>query len=208
MIAEKGAHAASGFSQRSRHVRFELVERCLRQFSSPDLLVVDYGCNDGELYSVLKQVSPAKPRTCAYIGMDINPKLVKWARERWREQGIKFMVGNVLEDAAWDRLQKLKADVIVASGVLSYSGDAHAYPELLYRLFTSAKQGVIFNVLSADIPKEMVVPTKGMIRWKPAKLLRLIQACGCNSWELIRSYLHNDITVVMRRDWSHFVYPK
>lgn len=198
LIAEKGVHEASGFSARSRHVRFRIIERCLREFPDPDTLVLDYGCNDGELYTVLKG-------TVRYMGMDINPKLIKWAKERWREHGAKFMVGNALEDAAFDRLARLKPDVIVASGVFSYSGDAHAYPELLCRLFTAAKQGVIFNVLSADAPKNLVVPTKGMIRWQPAKLLRLVQACGCNSWEMIRSYLHNDITVLMRKQWTHFV---
>lgn len=198
LIAEKGVHEASGFSAQSRHTRFSVIARCLSQFSDPDLLVLDYGCNDGELYTVLKG-------SVRYTGMDINPKLVAWARERWREHGVRFMVGNALEDGSFDRLCRLKPDVIVASGVLSYSGDAYAYPELLSRLFTAAKQGVIFNVLSADIPKHLIVPTKGMIRWQPAKLLRLVQACGCNSWEMIRSYLHNDITVVMRHKWTHYV---
>lgn len=143
--------------------------------------------------------------TVRYMGMDINPKLVKWAKQRWQGHDVKFMAGNALEDATFDRLQRLHPDVIVASGVLSYSGDAHAYPELLCRLFAASKQAVIINVLSADVPKHLLVPTKGMIRWQPAKLLRLVQACGCNSWEMIRSYLHNDITVLMRKQWTHFV---
>lgn len=165
--------------------------------SKKKLKVLDYGANDGELYKTLQGAF-------VYTGMDINPKLVRAAQERWRGAGIKFMVGNILEDATFTKIIRLKPDVIVASGVLSYAGDAQAYPELLYRLFDAAQQGVIFNVLSADVPKKLIVPTKGMIRWQPAKLLRLVQACGCNSWELIRSYLHNDITVVMRKNWTHF----
>jgi ubiquinone/menaquinone biosynthesis C-methylase UbiE len=200
LIKEKGVRAASGFSARSRQVRFDVIHRLLVAFdlfSEGGIKLLDYGCNDGELYKTLKG-------SVEYVGMDINRKLIKWARERWRETGAKFMVGNALEDTTFDKIIRLKPDVIVASGVLSYSGDAHNYPELLDRLFTAAKRGVIFNVLSIDVPKNLIVPTQGMIRWQPAKLLRLIQACGCNSWELIRSYLHNDITVVMRKNWTHY----
>ena len=161
------------------------------------MLVLDYGCNDGELYTLLKG-------TVRYMGIDINPKLVKWARERWREHGVRFMLGNALEDGTFNRLRRLKPDVIVASGVLSYAGDAHTYPELLYRLFTAAKHGVIINALAADAPEQAIVPTNGVIRWHPSELLELIQACGCNSWEMIRSYLHNDVTAVMRKNWTHF----
>lgn len=161
--------------------------------------VLDYGCNDAELFDYIG-------RQCSYTGIDINPKVIRWARKRWREEhNIKLMVGNILVDETFDKLQRLKPGVVVASGVLSYSGDAHAYPELLSRLFIVAQKGVIFSVLSADCPKSLCVPTKGMIRWQPAKLLRLVQACGCNSWEMVRSYLHNDITVVMRKKWTHYV---
>lgn len=179
-------------------MRFSVVERCLNEFTDPGLSVLDYGCNDAELFGRIKH-------SCDYIGIDINPKVIKWARERWREQRLKLMVGNILVDDVFDKLQRMKPGVVVASGVLSYSGDAHAYPELLYRLFTIAQEGVIFSVLSADCPKKLCVPTKGMIRWQPAKLMRLVQACGCNSWEMVRSYLHNDITVVMRKKWTHYV---
>ena len=201
LIEEKGVHAASGFSQRSRNTRFHIIERCLREFPDPDLTVLDYGCNDGALFDCLKG------SVTRYIGMDINPKLIKWAKERWKDRAngkAKFKVGNALEDETYDRLLLLKPDVIIASGVMSYRGDARSYPELIYRLFTCAQHGVIFNVLTADAPKNLVVPQKSLVRWKPEQLLKLVRACGCNSWEVIRSYLHNDMTVVMRKQWTHF----
>lgn len=183
-------------------MRFSVVERCLNEFTDPGLRVLDYGCNDGQLYEVIGT------SIGDYVGVDLNPRFIALARKRWKDQckqrRVRFILGNVLVDETFSRLCSLKPGVIVASGVLSYSGDAHAYPELLYRLFTAAQEGVIFSVLSADCPKKLCVPTKGMIRWQPAKLLRLVQACGCNSWEMIRSYLHNDITVVMRKHWTHF----
>lgn len=201
MIAENGVENASGFSKQSRTVRFGIIQRCLREFTGLDTKLLDYGCNDGELAFQLS----INPHRWTYTGIDINPKVIKWARKRFSHESLKFMVGNILVDETFAKLQRMKPDVVVASGVLSYAGDAHAYHELLYRLFTIAQKGVIFSVLSADCPKKLCVPTKGMIRWQPAQLLRLVQACGCNSWEMLRSYLHNDITVVMRKKWTHYV---
>lgn len=201
LIADKGVHDASGFSRRSRTARFDVIQRCLKQFDVR--LLLDYGCNDGELFEFL-----AKKMCPTYVGIDINPKFTRWAKERFREYcsagSCRFMSGNILEDSVFQKLSRLKPDVIVASGVMSYAGDAQHYPELLFRLFQCAKQGVIVNVLAADVPKHLLVRTKGMVRWQPARIIKLVQACGCESWELIRSYLHNDMTVVMRKKWTHF----
>lgn len=190
---------ASGFSVRSRKARFTIIVRCLETFT-PGIKLLDYGCYDAALSH---QLSTNVKR---YIGVDENPKFVKLARVNCNGPGY-FICGNILEDAVFDRISTLKPDVIVASGVMSYRGDAAHYPELLSRLFTAARHGVIFNVLAADIPqasKRLVMHRPGIIRWKPEMVIRLVRACGCNSWEIIRSYLHNDMTVVMRKQWTHF----
>jgi predicted TPR repeat methyltransferase len=180
-----------------------VIRRCLEEFPDPRLKLLDYGCYDGKLFECLK--TGLGPQ---YIGVDINAAFIALARKRWKDYckggRTKFILGNVLTDETFSRMLSLKPDVVVASGVMSYAGDAPHYPELLDRLFACAQQAVIFNVLSADTPKNLAVRTKGIIRWQPEKLLKLVRACGCNSWELIRSYLHNDITVVMRKKWTHF----
>lgn len=179
-----------------------MIERCLLQFPDPDLTVLDYGCNDGELFARLKG------SLSRYTGVDIHPEFIKWAKERWKDRDhgrTRFRVGNILEEATFDWMLRHKADVIVASGVMSYRGDAGRYPELLYRLFAACKEGVIFNVLNADAPKHLVVRQPHLVRWKPERVLALVRACGCKSWEVLNSYLHNDMTVVMRHKWTHFV---
>lgn len=174
-----------------------MILRCLEQFTDPGLKLLDYGCCDAQLSHRLST------NVGRYIGVDVNPRFIKLARQHCNGPG-QFICGNILEDATADRIARLKPDVIVASGVMSYRGDAQDYPELVYRLFTCARQGLIFNVLMADAPKQFIVPQKSLVRWKPEQLLKLIRGCGCNSWEMIRSYLHNDMTVVMRKKWTHF----
>lgn len=180
-----------------------MIDRCLKEFPDPQLKLLDYGCYDGELFSVLK--TGLGPQ---YIGVDVNPTFIAFARKRWKDYckggRTKFILGDVRTEETFSRIGSLKPDVIVASGVLCYTEGSESYPELISRLFTCARQALIFNVLSADTPKNLAVRTKGIIRWQPEKLLRLVRACGCYSWELIHSYLHNDITVVMRKKWTHF----
>ena len=82
-----------------------------------------------------------------------------------------------------------KPDVVVASGILCYRGDKQDFPELVYRLFGCARQGLVFNVLDAAVPPKQRVNTPGIYRWKRSRLLSLIDACGCTAYELIHSYL-------------------
>lgn len=203
LISERGVKTASGFSERGRNTRFEIILKCLQDFPDPNLMLLDYGCNDGELYGRLPN------RVKHYIGVDVNQKFVNWARERWKERPVTFWVGNALLDADHVRITKHNADIIVASGVLCCKGDRKYFDELILRLFRSAKQGFIFNVLAADVPRELVNPrlaqqSKELYRWKVEDLLKVIRRAGCNAWDIHRGYLHNDMTVVMRKRWSHF----
>lgn len=209
LVDERGIGDASGFSSNSRCIRFGVILRCLKQFGlgHPDMKrirLLDYGCYDGELFEFLNHIDSRVD----YVGVDINQKFIEWAKEcrKHRVDGAqpRFMVGDVLMDETLDKLRRLKPDVIVASGVLCYKCNAQRYPEMLWRLFDCATKGMIFNALAADTPITKMPLDRAILRWKPEELLKLVKACGCKSWEVIRSYLHNDMTVVMRKHWTHF----
>lgn len=199
LIKSHGVENASGFSDHGRYARFSVIDRCLKEFPDPQLKLLDYGCYDGELFSVLK--TGLGPQ---YIGVDVNPTFIAHARKRWKDYckggRTKFILGDVRTDETFSRIMSLKPDVIVASGVLCYTEGAESYPELISRLFTCARQALIFNVLVNTRPKNRAIYV-----WNKGRVLRLIEACGCRSWEIIRSYLANDLTVVMRKqltDWT------
>jgi hypothetical protein len=201
LIKSHGVEAASGFSDRGRWARFEVVRRCLNEFPDPRLKLLDYGCYDGELFAFLK--TGLGPH---YVGVDVNPTFIAHARKRWKDYckggRTKFILGDVRTEETFSRIASLKPDVIVASGVLCYTEGADSYPELVSRLFTCAKQALIFNVLVNTRPKN-----KAIYVWNKGRVVRLIEACGCRSWEIIRSYLHNDMTVVMRKKLTHYEEP-
>lgn len=175
--------------------------RCLQQFPDPELRVLDYGCAVGDLYERLRDSIALKN----YWGVDINPAFIARAKEMlWGGPAPRFTRENALEEASWAKLIRWKPDVVVASGVLCYRGDKKHFAELVYRLFGCARQGLVFNVLDAAVPPKHKVNTPGIYRWKRSRVLALVDACGCNSYELIHSYLHNDMTVVMRKQLTHF----
>jgi len=205
LIAEKGVEAASGFSAHGRRTRFEIIARCLEQFPL-GVKLLDYGCNDGLLYDTLRRGFDLT----AYTGMDINPQFIAWAKERLKDSTgcdkVTFTVGNIMEDATLKRIKRLAPDVIVASGILCYTENASTYQEVVRRLFQHAKHGVILNVLSTEA-RTNIVNTKGVFRWSPERVLKALRKSGCTSWEILHSYIHNDMTVLLRKKWTHFVKP-
>lgn len=158
--------------------------------------VVDYGCNDGDL--VTRTVFSR--HDINYTGVDINAAFIKLAKHRHINRSARFMQGNALTEETNDWLQRYRPDVIVASGVLCYKSGAKSYPELVYRLYSAAKEALIFNVLVDTKPKD-----KAIYVWSKQKVLAMIEACGCRSWDIKRSYLTNDMTIVMRKRLTHSV---
>lgn len=157
--------------------------------------MLDYGCNTGGLLDYLGNTLGA------YWGVDINPAFIRRAKGKlWGDMPYKpkFTCGNVLVDSDYDRINRFKPDVIVASGILCYTGEAHRYPELVSRLFALSRQAFIFNALVNTRPKD-----RSIYVWNKGRVLRLVEACECRSWEVIQSYLWNDVTVVMRKKLTH-----
>jgi len=185
-----GVDKATGFSDHGRTARAKIIVGLLAQFTD-DLKLVDYGCNDGQLFERLGI-------SCNYTGIDINAAFIRLAKKRYAGTPAKFKIGDVLTEETNDWLLHHKPNVVVASGVLCYRAGVRSYPELVHRLYTCATDALIFNVLVNTRPKDRAVHV-----WSKHRVLALIEACGCRSWQIIRSYLPNDMTVVMRKQFTH-----
>jgi SAM-dependent methyltransferase len=80
--------------------------------------VLDVGCGEGHAYEVFK------PKSVAYMGVDIAEHSIARARDRWKGQGAVFEKGDLLALPVPDG----KFDVVLALGVL------HHAPGRTYRL--------------------------------------------------------------------------
>lgn len=200
LIKENGIENASGFSNHSRTVRFKVIQQCLEKIPDyPNIRLLDYGCYDGALFDTLQR----KP---SYLGVDINPKFVRYARKTWRDHieggRVQIVAGTLFEPRVENTVVNFAPHVTVASGVFCLRGEASNFVELIQGLYAVSANVFIFNALTDDVP-EKIKPTKGIVRWKYSDILQVLAACQCRSWEIIRSYLPNDMTIVMRKKWTH-----
>jgi hypothetical protein len=139
------------------------------------------------------------------MGVDINPKFIAFAKRRWSEdvkQGhIRLKVGTALEARTQAAIALFKPTAIVASGVFCLKGEKSSFRELIRNLYQLSGEMFVFNVLTVD-GNDRPLNDAALVPWKFLDLLKVIAYCRCTSWEIIRSYTNNDITVVMRKHWT------
>ena len=101
--------------------------------------ICDLGCGFGDLYPyLLKRFGQVE-----YFGVDISPKLIAQAKEKYPE--ASFLVCDILEEDVDG-----KFDFILSSGALSFridDNDNHIY-QMLGRMMEISRVGVGVNFLS------------------------------------------------------------
>lgn len=199
LIVDRGVENATGFSEDGQTVRFSVIKRCLDRLNNfPNVKILDYGCADCGLYASLDFKSP-------YMGIDINPKFIAFAKKRWsedvREGHVQLKVGTALEARTQAAIVLFKPTVIVASGVFCLKGEKENFRELIRILYQLSGKMFVFNVLTVE-GNDRPLNDIALVPWKVADVLKVIAYCQCTSWEIIRSYTNNDMTVVMRKHWT------
>lgn len=83
----------------------------------PNATIVDMGCQDGTMVYAMAALSPQ----CQFIGVDMNPTLIDYARETYRLPNLDFICGDV---GAPDLFNPESLDAIVNSFLMHeiYSG--------------------------------------------------------------------------------------
>ena len=173
-------HAVDWVSEASQTVRF----RVLTEIGSLDgATVLDVGSGLGDLAGFLGRHHP----TAHYEGCDLNPRMVELARARY--PAARFFVADPLAggvDSAWDW--------ILASGIFHLRDEAFLRA-MVPTLFTRARRGVAFNMLSAW------APVLGPDQYH-ADPVRVLDFCGTLTPRLAlrHDYLPHDFTVYLYRD--------
>ena len=110
----------------------------------------DVGCGLAHLVEFLGE----KGVNCEYVGSDISPQMIKKAKQRLPK--AQLYVADILEDMSdW-----MRADYLLASGVFhvkaaSERGAWQQFVEaMLLRMFTLAKKGIAFNMLTTYVDYE------------------------------------------------------
>jgi SAM-dependent methyltransferase len=141
-----GSSRAVGWNEPElQAVRFDVL--CQVMDGTEPVSVADLGCGVGALFTHLA-ARTAPPPLGSYTGYDIVPAMVDAARAAIDDPRARFVVGSEVTE---------EADYVMASGTLTIRpgvGDdewaAHVRATLR-RLWTRARRGLAFNMLSSAI---------------------------------------------------------
>lgn len=93
----------------------ELVGLC---HIDKDRYVLDVGCGAGATPSYL-----AKKYGCSVVGVDVSPKMIEWAKERAKREGVENRVELRVGDAQNLPFEQSYFDVVINESVLTFIED-------------------------------------------------------------------------------------
>jgi len=131
-----------GWFKGRQTIRFKVITEIGAMNSSS---ILDVGCGFGDLYDFLIK----KYRGIKYVGYDINPSLIKIAKEK--HPNVCFEVKDILQEKV-----KEKFDYVVSSGLFEFRfPDSVSFTRnMLQRMFELCKKGVSADFMSTYVDFE------------------------------------------------------
>lgn len=171
-------------AEESQRKRFEVIAGAV-DFNHRSVLDLGCGCGD------LKTFLDGRFDGVAYLGIDQMPEFIERARRRHAaSDSAAFYLGD-FSSMAWPQ-----ADVVVACGALGYrSADKDFHLRMIRKMVDAARLAVVFNVLDAA-----TFPDHPLLVGRDVE--RVTSCCRTLSKqvEVIRGYLQDDVTLVIRRE--------
>lgn len=184
-IAEFGAgtRALGWRGEESQRRRFDVIAAAAGFHGAT---VLDVGCGRGDLKAYLDE----RFQGVRYLGVDQMPEFIEEARQRFAQ-----CPRTALYCADFSTAQLPVSDVVVASGALGYrcaEPDFHFH--MIRRMWAACAGVLVFNCL--DAASFAAHPL--LVGRDAGEVMALCRALAPEA-ELVRGYLDDDFTVVMRR---------
>jgi SAM-dependent methyltransferase len=183
-LAQYGPHVQSLYwaSAGSQRARFKAL---LRIGDLHGRSVQDIGCGFGDLYGLIRE----QGIDSAYHGVDLNPNLVRIARERYPE--ASFSVANIL-DETYER----RSDYLVGSGLMSSEQQPWqpVVERMLHRMYELAEVGFGFNMQS-DWGRRYLGQIPEGVNYDPVYWIAFCRQRFSNRIAFLHDYLPHDFTV-------------
>jgi trans-aconitate methyltransferase len=182
-IGEPKLCALGWRSADSQRLRFDVL---CRVGELGDCKVLDLGCGYGDLKPFLDQ----QFNDVAYLGIDHMPEFIDEARRRYGHLPRTGFVQADILNAVFPEV-----DYVLASGAMSYRSRNALYPyHLIRQMWETAKRGVAFNLLDANV----FTATHVLCGQNPEAILAFCRTLDPAA-ELVSGYLSDDFTILMRR---------
>ena len=132
-------------------VRYQVMLDVIRQKSSQQVSILDFGCGASHMYDYILSHDLSN---IEYTGLDISEKFVDLSRQK--HPRVKFYCMDILKSP----IQLPEFDYVILNGVftvkreLSYEEMWEYSKQVVLKLFKLAKFGISFNVMSSHVDWE------------------------------------------------------
>ncbi len=124
----------SSFNSQYFRKEYKILEKYVKNIDNKNKLVLDMGCGTGRLSSLFKKAN--------YIGVDITANFIKFAREKYKKESVKFKVANY---HAIINSKKHNADLVLFWGIFEdETNPLHIVKDVLPRVKKHGK--IIFSL--------------------------------------------------------------
>jgi ubiquinone/menaquinone biosynthesis C-methylase UbiE len=154
---------------------------------SRPLVITDIGCGSGEMTSLIAQWGQKAGRDLKLIGIDANPHIIRFAKEKCRTQSnISFEVMNVLEP----EFTRQRSDVVVATLFMHHFTN-HQLIGLFRILMNQSRIGFIVN----DIHRHPIALHS--IRWLTALFSKSQMVKNDAPLSVRRAFTRRDLETIL-----------
>lgn len=120
--------------------------------------VLDVGCGIGAGTAYI-----ARAYGCRVVGIDRSPRMIEWARERARREGVDGLVELRVADLRALPFEADRFDVVIAESVLAFVDDkAAAIREMARVTRPGGYVGLNELVAAADVPEDVMTVARDM----------------------------------------------
>ncbi|MCS7203895.1 MAG: class I SAM-dependent methyltransferase [Thermodesulfovibrio sp.] len=187
IIHFKESPEAVGWTPKGQKLRYEKI---LELMNPQGLSLLDFGCGRGDFYGFLKE----RNIKCRYVGIDINPTLIKEAKTKYPEG--EFIVTDIEETPF---LQKF--DYTVAIGVfnLNIHGVKESMKNCIKILYGNTNKELIFTCLDARTKNKDIE----LVYFYPDELKEIL-SFFCENFIIYDSLVKGDLFVVLKKNIKNF----
>lgn len=148
--------------------------------------VLDIGCGCGDLKRFLDQ----KFTRFSYTGVDFMPDFIQQA-----QQAYSGIPETWFFERDFSVVPLPLVDLVIASGSLNYRSAGPSFDfDLIRKMYASAREAMIFNMLDAAVFSDHPL----LVGHNVNEVMTICRALSPEV-HLVRGYLEDDFTVVMRR---------
>lgn len=149
--------------------------------------VLDLGCGCGDL----KRCLDRRFAGFSYTGLDLMSGFILQAQEEFEGAADTWFF-----ECDFSSVTLPAADIVVASGALSYRSQVKSFHlDFIPKMYESAREALIFNMLDAALFPEHPL----LVGHDVDEVMAVCRSLTPGA-ELVRGYLEDDFTVVMRRE--------